>query len=195
MRRRRIIRKTMGKEPIKHSNTIVGNIGNATVNPIVLSLRESTVGARSTTGSVQTIRTSANTDSLCQVGDICKYINITIQASPRVSGAANAGWIEWAIVSQTGTWAWPSNTNLGTQTFADVCTKQFRGDCLYTGAIPLGTVQPVVQDVRFKLPPKIIKQLIGGYLHLFAIFRSSSSTDTQTDSTRVVMSCLYKNYS
>ncbi len=196
MRHKRIIRRTLGKEPIKKSVTKVDTIGNGSnVNGITLLFSAS---SRSATGDTTTVRDDQNTGSTANIGDICKYMNICIEAGNRADVEPNAednnGWLEWAIVYQKETSGFPGNTNLGTQTLGDICAKTFRGNCLLTGCIPVGNTQPIAQDITIKIPKNYIKVQQSSIMQLFYYFRSVNSTDLRTDSLKVILSAMYKLY-
>lgn len=201
MRRRRIRRATLGKDPTKHSGTLVANIGQGTAVPKGIVIAQTDVGARSSTGAVQTIRDSSTTQETLNVGDIVKYLNICIEtASRNVTGDVptppDNGWLEYGITFQNqGVFVTPSSSLLGTNTLGDVLTKTYRGDCLWTGCIPVGSTQPVTLDLKIKLPPKAVKMKVGSTLTLWVWKRSVLTTDVRTDSDRVVLSYNYKAYS
>ncbi len=161
-----------------------------------------TVPARDVTGSQQTIRDSANTATLCNVGDVVKYVNICLEAAARElpmendDASMNNGWLEWALVytKEQVQLAVPS-TNLGTETVGDICAKMFRGDCLITGCIPVGAYQPIVQDIKIKIPTNKVKLQLGSTLKLISHLRTISAADVRTDSHRYIQSTMYKCYS
>jgi len=186
----------MGKDPIKMSKTLISLIGQGTVSVTAHSIYTTDVGARDTLGATSTIRDSSTNSDVCNVGDIVKYVNLVIQAGG--TGATpedeTNGWLEWGVVFQKEAFFFPSNTGLGLQTLQDVLIKQFRGDCIMTGQIPIGNDQPITQEIRLKLPKKACKLSQGCNLNLFFHFRSVSSTNVQTDTTKVVTTSMYKRY-
>ncbi len=193
MRRRRVIRRTMGKDPIKKSVTLLANIGSG--SPIT-AFEVISVPDRNAGGTTLSIRDGQDTSSKANVGDIVKYVNFTIQAANRDINVepADAGWLEWAIVMNKETTAALAVTNIGTKTLGDVSTQTQRGNSLLTGAIPVGSIQPVVQQISIKIPKTMVKLQLGSALQLFCYFRSTDSADIRTDSTRIVLSALYKLY-
>ncbi len=194
--RHRIKRRTLGKDPIKKSVTKVDTIGNGSnVNGFTLMSSAST---RSADGSLTTVRDSQTTGLSANIGDILKYVNICIEAASRnemEQGEENDnGWLEWGVVYQQETSGFPGATNLGVQTLGDILVKTFRGNCLLTGCIPVGKAQPITQDIKIKIPQKYCKVQQSSILQLFYYFRSVNSTDLRTDSTKVVLSAIYKLY-
>lgn len=199
MRRRRFRKTTIGKDAIKHSTTLLANIGQGTAAPTALSIYDTDAGTRSTTGSNLVVRDDADIRGTVNVGNIVKYINVCIQVGPRwitgdVATKDDNGWLEWALVLQTEQKQAMLATNLGVQTLGDIANKQYRRNCLYTGCIPIGAQQPNALDMKFKIPPKWQKLQIGANLQLFVHYRSVNSTDVRTDSHRVLLSSIYKCY-
>ncbi len=194
--RHRIKRRTLGKDAIKKSTTKIDTIGNGSSPEGFTILFSAT--SRSATGDQVTIRDSQTTGNQANIGDICKYVNICVEAGTRnemEQGEENDnGWFEWAIVYQKETSGFPGSTNLGTNTLGDICVKTFRGNCLLTGCIPVGKAQPITQDIKIKIPPNMIKIQQSSILQMFYYFRSVNSTDLRTDSTKVVLSAIYKLY-
>ncbi len=195
-KRRRIKRVTMGKDPIKKSGTLIASpIGPATAITEFSLIR---VGvSRSADGSSQTIRDSQNTDSLANVGDIVKYINIHIQTGARDSAEPEddtSGWLEWGIVKYKESTISPSNSQLGVKTLGDVLTQTFRGDCLLTGNVPVGGDTPNNAEIIFKVPKVNIKQQLGSEIRLYVHFRSVNAASTATDLNATVLSFNYKLY-
>ncbi len=183
------------KEGVKHSSTTLANIGSGST-PTVHTIYVTDVGVRTTTGGTQTIKDVATTSRECNVGDIIKYINSCIQCAPRLINVEdNNGWLEYALVLQKEQTQLMGNTNLGTQTLQDTATKQYRGNCLWTGCIPLGMNQGNSVDLKMKIPRIYEKVKIGTILILFLFFRSVDSTDVRTDSHRLVVSSIFKCYS
>jgi len=195
--RHRIQRRTMGKDAIKKSSTILANIGPSTTPLFALSLL-TTDENRSSDGSTQTIRDTQNTEVLANVGDIIKYINILIQCGARGETIEpeddTSGWLEWAVIKYKEGLVQPPITNLGTKTLGDVCTKMFRGDCILTGAMPVGGDQPNVQAITIKVPKIFCKIQIGSKMLLYVHYRSTNSASLATDLVRCILSCNYKLY-
>lgn len=189
----------MGKDATKHSVTLLSNIGQGTGAPTKLQIFD-TANARSATGSTLVIKDTATTAGLVNVGNIIKYLNLCIEAGPRwitgdVATKDDNGWIEYALVTQTEREQDMASTNLGIQTLGDIATKQYRGDCLFTGCFPIGASQPASLDIKIKIPPKSTKMKVGSNMNLYYVFRSVNSADVRTDSHRVITSALYKVYS
>ncbi len=192
--RHRKLRLSTIKNPTKHSSTLLTNIGHGKV-PSVHSIYFTRVGARSSTGAQQTIKDSADTSGTCEVGDIVKYVNICIQCGPRgLNIADDNGWLEWALVRQEEQTQLMGLTNLGVQTLMDTAQKQYRNNVFLTGCFPLGLNQGNSQDLKIKIPKAWEKLKVGAILILFCFFRSVDSTDTRTDSHRLVVSSIFKSY-
>jgi len=193
--RHRKLRLSVLKTGVKHSSTLLANIGSGSI-PSVHSVYFTEVGIRSLTGGNQVTKEQANTAGQCNVGDIVKYVNICIQCAPRLINVEdNNGWLEWAVVRQAEVTGLMGTTQLGTQTLMDTAQKQFRNNVFLTGCFPLGMNQGNTLDLKLKIPKTWEKLLIGSILILFAYFRSVDSTDTRTDSHRLVVSSIYKAYS
>ncbi len=195
MARRRKLRLTAIKSGVKHSSTLLANIGSGSV-PSVHSIYFTATGTRPSGGSTKGIMDIADNAGTCFVGDIIKYVNVCIQCGPRTAGVAdNNGWLEWALVRQVEQTQLMATTNLGVQTLMDTAQKQFRNNVFLTGCFPMGKEQPNSLDLKIKIPRQWEKLLMGGILILFCYFRSVSSTDTRTDSHRLVVSSIFKAYS
>ncbi len=183
----------MGKEPIKKSQTLVDNTGQGEA-PSALQIIN--VPARDTGGSSQTIRDTQNTNNVANVGDIIKYVHLVIQVANRDTNVepGDTGWLEWAVTfeKETGT-AIPAG-NTGTLTLGVIAQRMFRGDCLMTGQIPVGSIQPIVQEIMIKVPKNKCKLQLGSTFQFHTFFRSSDSTDVRTDNVRLIKSCFYKLY-
>ncbi len=192
MRRRRI-RRTMGKDPIKKSLTLLENIGSGSA---VSTFEVISVPDRSAGGATQTIRDSQDTAGKANVGDIVKYVNLTIQAANRDTNVepGDSGWLEWAVGFQKESTPALAVSQLGVKTLGDVSTQTLRGNSLLTGCIPVGSIQPVVQNIQIKIPKNLVKLQLGSSMILFSYFRSTDSTDVRTDNVRLVTSAIYKLY-
>ncbi len=199
MRHRRISRQTYGKVPVKHSSTLVDNTGSGVGSFFGHVIYQTDAGNRALAGSVQTIKDSANTEELINVGDLIKYVNICLQASPRgvqpTDELDNAGWLEWALVWHQEKTADPTVANIGVLTLGVVCSHSFRQNCLMTGCFPIGTKQAMAQDIKIKMPKKCARILLGSKLIIYCYIRTSKSTDTRTDSHRLIASSHFKAYS
>lgn len=194
--RRRIRRVTMGKDGIKKAGTLIASpIGPA--SPITDFTIAETPNARTSGGATQAIRGGQDTNEMCNVGDIIKYVNLRIQTGARDSVEPEdetSGWLEWAVVKYKENFFAPSSSQLGVETLGTVCTRAFRGDCLLTGAIPVGGDQPSIADIVIKIPKIWCKMQIGSTLHLFCHFRSVNAASTAVDLNTSVLSFNYKNY-
>lgn len=193
MRHRRIVRRTMGKDAIKKGTTLIDNIGSG--SPITV-LDIASVQARSTTGAGQVIRDNQTTGADANVGDVLKYVNLCIEIANRDTNVepADSGWLEYAVTFEKETSTPIPVTNIGTLSLPVIATRMFRGDCLWTGCIPVGAIQPMVSDIPIKIPKNKIKFQLGSALKLHMYFRSTDSTDMRTDSCRLVASALFKLY-
>ncbi len=191
-------RVTAGKTPIKHASTLVDNTGPGVGSFFAHTIYETDVGLRPIGGGVKTIKDSATTGKICNVGDIVKYINVTWECSPRGADSTNikddAGFLEWALVFQRERDSSPNTSNIGVETLGVVCTNFFREDCLMTGCFPVGSRQSMCLTLPFKLPEKCTKLRMGFILKMFCYLRGSSSTDTRTDSNRLLVSSHFKSY-
>ncbi len=195
MARRRRIRLSTIKNPIKHSSSLLANIGSGKV-PSAHSIYFTEAGARVSTGVASIIKELATTSGTCNVGDIIKYVNVCIQVAPRLLNVEdNNGWLEWALVRQVEQTQLMGLTSLGTQTLQDTANQQYRNNCLLTGCIPLGMNQGNSVDLKIKIPKIYEKLRLGGILIIFLYFRSTDSTDVRTDSHRLVVSSIFKAYS
>ncbi len=190
---RRIRRQTMGKQMLKHSGTLLANIGNASV-PTKFIICETEGGARTTTGAEQVIQANRTTDEVCQVGDIVKYVNIIIQCGPRTAAIPESGWLEWAVVAKREADADIPTTQTGNETIGVIAQRMYRNEVIFTGVFPMSNTQPNSQQIMLKIPKSKVRLNLGDTICIFAYFRSVVSTDMQTDSNRLVMSYIYKSY-
>ena len=197
-RKRRFKRLTMGKEPIKHSATLISTIGNGS-NVGQRTLITTNAGNRSLDGSATTIRAQNNTSINVQVGDIVKYVNITLQTAITEAGQTQQddtqGWLEWAVVWRDEVDIPIPATNLGIQHLGDLAMQMFRGDCIMTGQFPCSVNLPNLTNITIKLPKKAIKYKLGCVLSIYTHFRSSNVTDLTTDTVRLVEFHHFKSYS
>ncbi len=180
----------------KHADTKIFVIGPGTTTVSEHILRDSQVGDRKPAGGNDTIQLGRSFGEECNIGDTCKYINIHIQAGPRVistTNTQNSGWIEWGFVIHKGTDVPPTTANTGTLTLGNILTNYYREQCIFTGSIPVGGVQPVVAEIRLKIPPKQQVLRVGDEWTLYIIARTISSVATATDTFKVVTSCNYIN--
>ncbi len=196
MRHKRV---TLGKVPVKHSSSLVANIGQGTATIFGHLILRTNVGLRLTSGGIQTIQDNATTENTINVGDYVKYVNICLQCSPRGANPTNdndnAGWLEWAVCWQRERDVTPTTANLGVTTLGVVCSHVFRENCFLTGCFPLGTKQAMAQDIKIKMPKRCCRIRMGDTLQVFCQVRTSSSTDMRTDSHRMMASSHFKAYS
>ncbi len=197
--RHRKVRLTLGKAAVKHSSTLLANVGPGDGSFFGHTIYVTEAGARLTAGGAQTIKEEATTGNLVNVGDIIKYVNCCIECSPRGADSTNikddSGWLEWALVFQQERDILPSVANIGVETLGSVCSHFYRENCIMTGCFPVGSRQSMSQDLKFKLPVKCCKIKVGFTLRLICYVRGSSSTDTRTDSNRLIVSSHFKCYS
>ncbi len=186
----------MGKTAVKKSATKISNIGQGTVITPSHTLVRTNVNARIASGATTDLNVQQNTGVVCEVGNVVKYLNICIQFGSRLDPTVveDQGWLEYAIVKNREVQLLPTNANLGTKTLADVCTTSFRGDVIWTGCMPVAKDIPNAIDLKIKLPKVITKMQWGTEINLYTTFRSVDSTDTRTNSHRLVTSVLYKVY-
>ncbi len=182
----------------QHAASKVHTIGPGTVITAEHIIRDTQVGPRDPTGGNDTIQLGRSFAEECNIGDKCKFVNLFIQVSPRLIqdpiSIAKTGWLEWAFCCIKADTAPPTNVNLGTQTLQTVCTRYLRHDCILTGAIPVGALQPAVASIQIKVPRAKIKLTVGDEWILFLHFRTASATETGTAEVRVITSFIYRNY-
>ncbi len=186
----------MGKDPIKKSGTLIASPIGPSSAITQFTLIKSAVD-RSLIGDAQSIRDLQNTETLANVGDIVKYINIHIQTGARDSAEPEddtSGWLEWGIIKYKESVIVPSNTNLGVKTLGDILTQQFRGDCLLTGNIPVGGDTPNNAEIVLKIPKTLVKIQLGSQISLYVHFRSVNAASTATDLNTSILSFNYKLY-
>ncbi len=152
---RRKRRQLQGKAWEKHSDTLVAVIGPATATVSALIVRDTEQGARSEAGDTDTIQLGRGNNEECNQGDMCKFVNIHLQVAPRLASEVDTpGWVEWAFCVMKESDLDPTVTNKGTNTLGDICTKYLRNQCIFTGAVPLGQRQAIVQEISLKIPDK-----------------------------------------
>ncbi len=195
MRRRFRSKQFLAHE--KHADTLISVIGPGTAVIPSHKMRDTESGLRDPDGAASNIQANRTFGEECNIGDSCKYINIHIQASPRTATqtnqSANMGWIEWGFVCHKGVDPAPTKTNIGTMTLGNILTNYFREECIFTGSLPVGSASPALSEITLKIPPK--KQVLraGDEWTLFFLPRTASSTETATDSFKVITSCNYIN--
>ncbi len=188
-------RQLMGKVGIKHSDTLLANIGSGSI-PTTFEVMETEAGFRSTTGTVDIIQDNATTGEVCRVGDTCKYINLFIQIAARAyNNTNNMGWLEWAFVCVKESETTVPITSIGTQTLGSICGHMFLNECIMTGCIPIGTAIPNFLPIQIKIPKTKMRIRQGDEWRLIVYYRSNNSADVQTDNMRIVLSFMYKSYS
>ncbi len=182
----------------QHSGTKVHTIGPGTVITPEHLIRDSEVGARDPAGANDTIQLGRGFGEECNIGDWCKYVNIFIQVAARNIFdpilPTHTGWLEYAFCCIKADTAPPTGVNLGTSTLGDVCTKYLRHDCLMTGFVPVGALQPNGVALHIKIPKAKVKLTVGDEWILFLSARTASATETATDTFRVITSFIYRNY-
>lgn len=188
----------MGKQGVKHFSTLVDDTGPGVGSFFGHVVYLTDTGARTSSGAEATVKERATTGKVCNVGDIIKYIHVCLQCTPRgvqpTNELDNAGWLEWALVFQREIDVSPTVANIGVLTLGNVCTNFYREDCLMTGCFPIGTKQSMSVDLPFKLPDKCSRLRKGYLLKVFCYVRTSKSTDTRTDSHRLLASSGFKCY-
>ncbi len=188
----------MGKTPVKHFSSLFDNTGPGVATIFGHVIYRTDVGLRVQAGSTATIKDSATTGNVCNVGDLIKYVHVCIQCSPRGASPTNdndnAGWLEWALIFQREQDKTVTVANIGTGTLGQICTNYYREDCLMTGCFPIGTKQAMSTDLPFKLPEKCTKLRQGYILTILCYVRTSLSTDMRTDSHRLIASSGFKCY-
>ncbi len=186
IRRKRRVRKTMGKNPVKHTDSAILTTGPGVATNLdrteLIALDQ---GSRTTSGATLNLQGNITTDNICQVGDCIKYINVRIAGAGKTDAFNNSGWVEYAIVKQKETELEIPTTNIGTNTLPDLATKIFRGDCIWTGSFPIANNQPNQVDLHIKLPKEFQRCNLGQRLDLFTYTRSVNSADV-TNNTRTI---------
>ncbi len=196
-RRKARIRLYQTTNPVKHSDTAILTSGSASAptETIILNLD---AGARTLTGATQNIQANATTDNTCMVGSTVKYVNIRIQtaARPTESGADDRriGWYEYALVMVKETEAPMLITNIGTTTVADMGTKMYRNECIWTGAIPCSDSVPNTVDLKIKVPKFKQKLKLGDEWRLYTYYRDVLATGTGTTQLRAIITTQFISY-
>ncbi len=193
--RRKIVRRTMGKEPRVMTRSIIASSTDGGIN--ILDVVDPTVD----TGAASTghVFEGADFNNQCSANSIVKYFNLRIQAAIKSSEAEfRPGWIEYGLVQFENETASPTlpasvTANVGTKTLAELLRTHYRNHCIWTGAIPISVETPVVADLHIKIPPMFCKNKMGTYWRLYVMFRSSKSTDSVTE-IRSILSHEYKLY-
>ncbi len=190
----RRVRRLKGKSYEKHSDTLISVIGPGTSTVSSMLIRDSEVGDRDPAGGTDTIQLGRGNNEECNVGDLCKFINVHLQCGPRSTNDASMGWIEWAFCIMKGSDPEPTTTNLGVQTLGDIMTKYLRNGCIFTGSVPLGRSQPSNAEISLKIPEARQRLVQGDVWRLFFSARTTIATETATNTFLVISSFNYKNY-
>jgi len=178
-----------------HADTKVHNIGPGNVSFPNHIIRDTEVGARSTAGGDTTIQVGRGLGEECNVGDLCKYVNLFIQVGPRTpTTSVNTGWIEWAFVCKREGDIDPVVTNIGVLTLGTICKNYFRNECVMTGFIPVAEQISNGQNIIIKIPKSKVRLTVGDQYILYLYGRTVSSTESGTANFRVITSFMYKNY-
>ncbi len=197
--RHTVFRVTKGKVPIKHGSTLLDNTGPGVGSFFRHVVYETKAGGRTTSGAPKVIKSEASTDETCEVGDVIKYVNICLECSPRGADSTNikddTGWLEWAIFWQDQTNDVLTTANIGTDTLGVLSGRMYRQDAIMSGCFPLGSRQAMSADLHIKIPKRMCRLRIGNKLQILCYARGSLSTDTRTDSFRLLVSSQFKSYS
>lgn len=196
LRRRRIRRQTRNKGATPHSGTLIsGSIGPGSA-PVHQRICETEGGARTSTGTAQSIQSFRSTDETCNVGDLIKFINVFFECGPRLSDGAHRqqGWLEWVVLCGKESDTTIPIGQLGTTTLGVVANRMFPGQVLLSGFLPVGVNQPNFQEIKLKVPRKFQYLTLGDKIDVVYYFRTSNSVETGTDNTKVIMSYMYKSY-
>jgi len=187
------------KISIKHGSTLVANVGPGDGSFFRHLIFNTDVGQRSTDGAPQTIKNAAKTDEQCNVGDEIRYVNICIQCSPRGADSTNikddCGWLEWGLIWQQEEGSAMAVTNIGTDNLGVLLGRFARQNAIMSGCFPIGSRQSMSADLHIKIPKRMGNLRIGTSCRLYCYARGSSSTDTRTDSFRLLVSSQFKSYS
>ncbi len=187
------------KNPIKHGSTLLANTGPGVGSLFVHKIFDTNVGERLSQGATQVIKAEAKTDRTCEVGDIIKYVNICIECGPRGATSTNqkedGGWLEWGVIWQREEDANLGVTNIGVETLGVLLGRMYRENAIYSGCFPLGSIQTMSVDIKIKIPARMCKIKMGDKLKCFAYTRGTLSTDSRTDSFRLLVSSMFKAYS
>lgn len=190
---------TRFKNPIKHGSSLIDNTGPGVGSLFVHIIFDTNVGERLSQGAVQVIKAQAQTDNTCEVGDIVKYVNICVQCGPREDATtepkSDVGWLEWGVIWQREEDADLGVSNIGVSNLGVLLGRMYRENAIYSGCFPLGGLQAMSTDIKIKVPARMCKIKMGDKLKLFCYVRSTKSTDTRTNSHRLLASSQFKAYS
>ncbi len=194
--RRKIRRRTIGKTPIQHCQTLIANVGAATA-PATQVVLLTEAGARSLDGAGFNTTAGRDSDNECNIGDVCKYVNLFIQIGPREIAVGNDernGWLEWAFVCVKESETAVPITQLGVLTLGTVCTNMFRNECIFTGNVPVGANQPASASIQIKIPRSKQTLRVGDEWRFITYYRDMNATAGDLDSNRLIKSYMYKSY-
>ena len=192
--RKRITRRTLGKEPRTMTRTLLDdNVANTA--SIILVARPTLAASGVGTGDIWE---NADTINICAPQSVIKYINIRLESGLRDVAPEAPGFVEYAIVIFEENEGAPTvnsaiTSNLGTRTLGDICKQLYRGNCIWDGAFAVSREIPRVMDIKIKLPPKFCSNKIGRWIALLKAFRTNDVSDTTSDC-RTWYSHMYKVY-
>ncbi len=188
-----------GKVPIKHGSSLIANTGPGAGSLFIHNIFKTDVGERLSQGAPQVIKKEAQTDEVCEVGDQIKYVNLCIECGPRGADSTNikddSGWLEWGVIWQREEDADLGVANIGIESLGVLLGRMYRENAVYSGCFPIGSRQAMSVDIKLKIPKRMCALKMGDKLKLFCYTRSTSSTDTRTDSFRILASSMFKAYS
>ncbi len=193
--RRRVVRRTMGKEPRVMTGSIITSSTDGGINEAEIVKPTEVVGTVGTGHAFE----GADFKNECAPNSLCKYFNLRAQVAIKSSEAEfRPGWVEYGLVqfeNQTATPVLPVaiSTQFGTLTLCQMLKNFFRGHCIWTGSAGLSVETPRVIDLHIKIPEKYCKNTRGSFWMFYLAFRSSKTTDTVT-TIKTILSWEYKNY-
>ncbi len=192
-------RRTLkGKVSTKHGSTLLDNTGPGVGSFFKHVIYKTNVGIRLSAGGPQDVDVKQRTDETCEVGGIIKYVNICIECSPRGADSTNlkddCGWLEWAVFWQRESTTTLTVANIGTDNLGVLSGRSYRENAIMSGCFPLGSRQALATDLVIKIPKRMQQLHVGDTLQMMCYARGSSSTDTRTDSYRLLVSSQFKSY-
>ncbi len=192
--RRRIVRRTLGKEPRMMSRTLITDDITGTAS--LIEIVSPTINA----GGVGTgdVLENADTAKIVSPNSIIKYINIRFQSGLRDVAPRSPGFVEYAVVIFEEQQSLPTldaiiTAGMGTQTVGDLCTNLYRGNCIWQGAFAISEQVPGVLDLKIKIPNKWCKMKRGMYIMLVKGAHTVDVSDVTTDF-RTFLQVNYKCY-
>jgi len=194
---RKRLRLSQTKSRVQHADTLLSTIGPATA-PTVHVVLDTEAGARTLTGGAQTVQVGMGTNEEVNIGSIVKNINLQIQCGMRPVEAddddeAN-GFMEWALMMVKESEAPILTTNLGTLTLGVVANHMYRNECIFTGFVPIGKQQPNGVNISIKVPRFKQKITFGDQWRFVCFFRDLKVTAVDTDTVRLLTSCIYNSW-